>query len=395
MSVIDKKDCSGCSACADICPLHCITMSPDDEGFLYPVIDSDKCVNCNKCKEICPVGKEQDTGDYERKVFIVQHKDEKIRRESTSGGAFTAIAEYVIENDGVVFGASYDENFKVVHEPAFTKEELSKFRNSKYAQSDLLDSYKKLKEFLEEGRLVLYSGTPCQIAGIKRVFAGYENLITVDVVCHGIPSPLVFEKYIAFQKSKFSIFDKVYFRDKYSGYTHSTMSLYHMGRCLYHNGIEYDPMLKLFFMEMISRPVCSACHFKTKERVSDFTIWDCFFPGKVNPDFDDNKGTTHLLIHSEKGYEIFDSISNKIRFCEGDVTEICENSYEMNNSHKPNEKREMFFKDMKILTNEELFNKYAPVTFGVRVEKAMRNIFAKLGIYYFMKNVYYRLKRGK
>ncbi len=393
--IIDKKDCSGCSACAFVCPFNCISMTPDDEGFSYPVIDENICVNCNKCKDICPVFKEEDIGDFERKVFIVQHKDEKIRRESTSGGAFTAIAEYVIENGGVVFGASYDESFKVVHTSAVTKDELSKFRNSKYAQSDILASYNELKGFLEEGRLVLYSGTPCQIAGIKRVFGDYENLVTQDVVCHGIPSPLVFEKYIAFQRSRYSIFDKVYFRDKYSGYTHSTMSLYNNGKCLYHNGIEYDPMLKLFFMEMISRPVCSDCHFKTSERVSDFTLWDCFFPQKINPDFDDNKGTTHMLIHSKKGYEIFESIKDKIRFSEGNAKEICENSYEMNNSHKPNEKRETFFKDIKLLTAEELFNKYTPVTFLVKVEKVLRNIFAKLGIYYFMKNVYYKLKRGK
>jgi len=370
-------------------------MTCDDEGFLYPVIDEDKCVNCNKCRDVCPVDKPKDTGNYKRRVFIVQHKDEKVRRESTSGGAFTAIAEYFIENNGVVFGAAYDENFKVVHKWVDNREDLKLFRNSKYSQSDITESYSELKRFLDEGRLVLFSGTPCQVAGVKSVFKDYENLVTADVVCHGIPSPLVFEKYIAFQRSQYSIFDKVYFRDKYSGYTHSTMSLYNGDKCLYHNGVEYDAMLRLFFAEMISRPVCSDCHFKDRERVSDFTLWDCFFPQNINAEFDDNKGTTHMLIHSARGYEIFESIKDKVRYAEGDCEEICNNSYEMTDSHSQNPQREMFFKDMKILTNEELFNKYAPVTFGVKTEKFLRNVFAKLGIYYAMKKVYYKLKRGK
>ncbi len=394
INLVNKTDCSGCGACICVCPAKCLSMESDKEGFYYPYIGNKNCINCGKCLSVCPVKSKPKTTDYNRRVFVVQHKDERIRRESTSGGAFTAIAEYVIKNGGIVFGAGMDENFRVCHMPAYNIEQLALFRNSKYSQSYLGDTFLKIKDYLIKGKKILFSGTPCQVAGLKKFLpdAG-ENLITVDVVCRGIPSPLVFEKYIDYQKKRFGEFDKVLFRDKYSGYTHTAMSLYRDNVCLYHNGLEYDSMLKLFYQGMICRPVCSNCRFKEIERCSDFTLWDCFSAAEINSDFDDNKGTTFVMLHSEKAEMIFEKIQDNVRACEGNTKTVCNNTNEMLKSISHSPERQEFFRDVDSMLPDELFNKWTPITLRVRLNKLLRNILAKLGLYYSIKNLAARLKK--
>ena len=393
-NLINKADCSGCGACVCVCPTKCLLMKSDREGFCYPYTDDKGCINCGKCLSVCPVKSKPETGDYKRRVFVVQHKDAGIRRESTSGGAFTAVAEYIIKSGGVVFGAGMDENFRVCHMAAYDIEQLALFRNSKYSQSDLGDTFLKVESYLTEGKKVLFSGTPCQVAGLKKFLpdAG-ENLITADVVCRGIPSPLVFKKYIDYQKRRFGEFDKVLFRDKYSGYTHTVMSLYRDDVCLYHNGLEYDPMLKLFYRGLISRPICSNCRFKGIERCSDFTLWDCFSAAEINRDFDDNRGPTFVMLHSEKAEMIFEKIQDNIRACEGETERVCSGAAEMLKSVPHNPERREFFRDIETMSPNELFDKWTPVTFGVRLNKLLRNILAKLGLYYTAKNLAARLKK--
>lgn len=394
VNLINKTDCSGCGACVCACSTECLSMKSDNEGFLYPHMDDKNCINCGKCLSVCPIKSKPKTTDYTGRVFIVQHKNDRIRRESTSGGAFTAIAEHIIENGGIVFGAGMDKNFRVCHMAAYTVEQLALFRNSKYSQSDLGDTFIKIKNYLLEGKKILFSGTPCQVAGLKKFLpdAG-ENLITIDVVCRGIPSPLVFEKYIDYQKKKIGEFDKVLFRDKYSGYTHTAMSLYRDNVCLYHNGLEYDPMLKLFYRGMISRPVCSNCRFKGVERCSDFTLWDCFSAAEINSDFDDNKGTTFVMLHSENAEMIFEKIQDNIRACEGETERVCNSTAEMFKSISHNPAREEFFRDVNSMLPEQLFNKWTPITLKVRLNKLLRNILAKLGLYYIVKNLAAKLKK--
>ena len=394
INLINKTDCSGCGACICACPAKCLSMKSDSEGFYYPHIDDKNCINCGKCLSVCSVKSKPKTDSYNRRVFVVQHKNDRIRRESTSGGAFTAIAEYIIKNGGIVFGAGMDKNFRVCHMPAYNVEQLALFRNSKYSQSDLGDTFLKVKNYLLEGKKILFSGTPCQVAGLKKFLpdAG-EKLITIDVVCRGIPSPLVFEKYIDYQKKKFGEFDKVLFRDKYSGYTHTAMSLYRDNVCLYHNGLEYDPMLKLFYQGMSCRPVCSNCLFKGMERCSDFTLWDCFSAAEINSVFDDNKGTTFVMLHSENAEMIFEKIQDNIRACEGEAERVCNSTAEMFKSISHNPAREEFFRDVNSMLPEQLFNKWTPITLKVRLNKLLRNILAKLGLYYIVKNLAAKLKK--
>ena len=342
--LINKTDCSGCGACVCACPIKCISMKCDSEGFSYPQMGDKSCINCGKCLSVCPVKAKPKATDYHRRVFAVQHKDDRIRRESTSGGAFTAIAEYVIENGGIVFGAGMDENFRVRHMPAYDKAQLASFRNSKYSQSDLGDTFLKIKKDLAEGKKILFSGTPCQVAGLKKFLpdAG-ENLITEA--------------------------------------------------CLYHNGLEYDPMLKLFYQGMICRPACSDCRFKGMERCSDFTLWDCFSAAEINSDFDDNKGTTFVMLHSKKAEMIFEKIQDNIRSCEGETARVCRSCAEMFQSISHNPERQNFFRDMDSMPPDELFDKWAPITWKVRVNKLLRNVLAKLGLYYTVKNFAAKLKK--
>ena len=197
IDIKEKKDCCGCHACASVCAHRAITMQVDEEGFLYPVIDKDTCVECGLCEQVCPFVNQASTVQP-LKVYAARSNDEELRRKSSSGGVFTLLAEAVIREGGVVFGAKFDKGWNVVHAWTDALDGLADFRGSKYVQSIIGSTYEEAKHFLRQGRKVLFSGTPCQIAGLKRYLCkDYDNLLTVDVVCHGVPSPLVWKKYLS------------------------------------------------------------------------------------------------------------------------------------------------------------------------------------------------------
>lgn len=379
-----KSDCCGCTACYNKCPQNAIEMVEDEEGFLYPKVNEEKCIKCGLCKKVCPVlnTREEKKNQY---AYIFQHVDDKVRRESTSGGAFTAIAEYVIDNGGIVYGAVFDENFKVIHYGTEKKEELYKFRNSKYVQSKLGDSFRKIKQHLENGKMVCFSGTSCQIEGLKKYLQkDYEKLILVDVVCRAVPSPLIWEKYLKLRQEKYTNIDKIMFRDKYYGYKYSNLSIYNKDnnkKLEYHSGVESDPYLRAFFSNICDRPSCYECKFKKLNRESDITIWDCFNVEKYNKDFDDDKGTTRILANTEKGNEIVKQlgVSNKLE--EIDVEKATKGFLAMFQPVKINSNRTKFFEDSKKLTEKELFEKYFPDNIKTKIERNARIVLLKTGIY--------------
>lgn len=214
----------GCGACYSICPRNCISMVEDEEGFLYPKVDTDSCVACGLCEQTCPLNDKNNNKHGVIQSEIIQNKDLEILQQSTSGGAFTPIARWALERGGVVFGVAMDtDSYFVKHIKAEREEELNKFRNSKYVQSYVGDSLKEAKQELQKGRLVCFSGTPCQIQGLKNyLHKDYENLITVDVVCRGVPSPGVWKSYSSYLKQKGNL-KGIRFRDKSLGYQYSTM----------------------------------------------------------------------------------------------------------------------------------------------------------------------------
>ncbi len=384
INIVEKSKCCGCTACSNICPQKAIEMVKDDEGFLYPSVDKSKCNNCNLCTKICPVLNKK-TVEKKQKGYVLNNKEENIRADSTSGGAFTPIAEYVLDRNGVVFGASYNSNLEVIHIYIEKKEELYKLRGSKYVQSFLGDSFKKVKEFLENDRFVCFSGTPCQIEGLKN-FLGkdYEKLITVDVMCHAVPSPLVFEKYKSFiKKTKLNNeeIESIIFRDKSKyGFKYSTMTV-KSSKKEYYRGVETDPFLRSFFGDLSDRPSCYDCAFKKQYHESDFTIWDCFIAEKFNKKLDDDKGTSRMLVNTEKANQIFDEINNKFEFTEITPEKLTENVKEMTNSVNLPEKRKDFFADINKLDEEAFFKKYFPDSLKVKVERFIRITLIKTGIY--------------
>lgn len=387
IEITDKSQCCGCTACSSICPKKAIIMKQDEEGFMYPIIDTTKCVNCGLCDKVCPV-KNAKEDKFEQKAYLVNNKNEEIRKDSTSGGAFTPIAEYVLNKGGVVFGATFDKNYRVIHTYVENKEELSKFRGSKYVQSFLGDSFKQVKEFLNNDRMVCFSGTPCQIEGLKSFLQkDYKKLITVDVMCHAVPSPLVWKKYLNYEKSKLegNKIEKILFRDKSKyGYKYSTMTI-KTDKDEYSRGVETDPYLRAFFGDLSDRPSCYDCKFKKQYHVSDFTIWDCFVVDNFDKNLDDDKGTSRILVNTESGKYIFCEIKDNYKYVEVETQLLVKNVKEMIHSVEKNEKREQFFKELSDMEEEKFFEKWFPDTIKVKMERFLRKTMAKTGIYKIVK----------
>ena len=356
-------------------------MVQDEEGFLYPKVNKEKCIKCGKCKKVCPVLNKKNRDKFKQKGYIFQYKDKEIRKQSTSGGAFTAIADYVIERNGVVFGAAFDKNFNVVHQSAKNKEDLEKFRNSKYVQSDLKNTFKEVKELLENNILVCYSGTACQIEGlISYLGKKYDNLITVDVICRAVPSPMLWKKYLEY-RIKNNNPKKIYFREKFYGYKYSNLTMRDNSKVFYHNGVDTDPYLRAFFSNIAVRPSCYNCSFKEQLHKADFTIWDCFDVDKYDSTFDDDIGTTRILLNSEKAIKIFDEIKMKHSTKEVEVDFLVSNFHQMFNSVKYNSKRKEFFDDLRTEEFESVISKYFPNSFKCKIEKYARIALIKLRIY--------------
>lgn len=394
-----KEDCCGCSACANACPINCIEMKRDNEGFLYPFIFQKLCANCGLCEKVCPEINAKDDIPCKQIAYVVQHKDDTVRKESTSGGAFTSIAENIISKGGVVFGVAFEDKVKylVSHQYVETKEELWKFRGSKYIQSNIGNSYSQAKIFLDSGRSVCFSGTPCQIEGLKCFLRKeYDNLTTVDVMCRAVPSPLVFEKYLEVQKLKFgNDIENIRFRDKHYGYSYSTVSIYAKkgsGKKDYHRGIESDLWLRAFFSGICIRPSCINCSFRKSFHNSDFTIWDCFNIGKFAWSLDDNKGASRMLIQTKNGMNIFKEIRETFFYKEMTVESIFGIGKEKAYSETVKGNREEFFRDLNSLDAEELFHKYFPYTLKVRFLQYARYMSLKLGIYKTLKKVWDLIK---
>lgn len=397
IEVKDKTKCTGCAACAGVCPTKCVEMIADKEGFYYPQIDRNNCIDCHLCEKRCPVINATSEVPFFQKGFIVQNKDEIVLRESTAGGFFTALAQYVINKNGKVFGVTIDNENLVHHVCVDRESELWKFRNSKYVQSYLDGAIlKEVKKSLELGELVLFSGTPCQVEGLKNVVGDqYQNLITVDVVCRAVPSPLIFKKYIEYQeKHQGGSIRKIIFRDKEYGYKYSTLKLVtEQNNGNYHRGVESDPWLRAFFSGAINRPSCYHCHFRKRYRVSDFTIWDCFQVGRFSKDLDNDKGATRVLIHTQKGNVFFEQIKSALRYVEVEPDSLVETTHEMFYSlPEPDKKeREQLFLQANELLGEDFFEKHYPYDFRVNINHFVRMFCLKVGIYSFLKKIYVRI----
>ncbi len=309
--ICDPKLCTGCSACANGCPKTAITMAADEKGFLRPTIAQDLCVDCGLCKQLCPQD-ERNAPTLEGRIYAALAVNDDLRAKSSSGGIFSLLAEKTLREDGVVFGAAMDENLHVRHIMANTQEGLELLRRSKYVQSEMGDCYRQAREQLEQGKTVLFSGTPCQIDALKH-FLGkeYGNLLTVDILCHGVPSPAVLRKFIesreqAAQKKVI----KINFRDKDPGWSSFSTTL------TYADGTkEVDNSYYYFFVrDYCVRESCAQCLYSSTKRVGDISLGDFWGYKESAPEHieDDDLGISLLSVNTDKGIKAVQAIKSAI-----------------------------------------------------------------------------------
>lgn len=376
IEINSKQNCCGCYACYNICPKQCITMKADNEGFWYPNIDKNKCINCNLCENVCPIINKPKSYLYEEKSYAVFNKDEKIRLESSSGGIFSLLAEYVINKYGIVYGAVFDEEFNVKHIKITSLKDIELLRGSKYVQSKINDIFKSIKFDLINNKLVLFTGTPCQIAGLQSFLQRkYDNLILMDIVCHGVPSPLIWQKYINKLKKNYKQNIKnIYFRDKSTGWKKYSIKFL-FDKDEYKNIGFKDIYMKGFLNDIYLRPSCYNCKFKGIERISDITVADFWGIENIFPKIDDDKGTSLVVIHTEKGKRLFDKLSEKMIFNEVNLNEVVKYNLSMVRSAKYNKKREPFFVELNFEKDiEKLIRKYTKKSFIQLVKYKIKSI---------------------
>ena len=380
------KECTGCYACYNVCPQNAITMDEDNYGFQYPTINKEKCINCALCEKICPVLHKEKVNN-QPKAYACINKNENIRKQSSSGGIFTLLAEKILDLGGVVFGAQFDEDFNVIHSYVENKEDLYKFRGSKYVQSQIGASFKKVRQFLNEGRCVLFTGTPCQIEGLYSYLSKeYEKLYTQDIICHGIPSPKVWRKYIkSIEDAKKYKLTNANLRNKTTGWLTYSFKYQLENKKTYTEYSFENKYMQLFLKSIILRESCYNCHFKSKNRKSDITLADFWGIQNVVPKMFDNKGTSLVIVNSQKGNELFNKIKQDIKYIENDFEESIKYNPSMTKSTERPKSREEFFEKLENEDLETLAEKYV-----VKENTIKRNIIILKSI---IKNIVYKLKR--
>jgi len=369
ISAIDKDVCTGCCACSNVCPVRCISFKTDHEGFWHPVIDSEKCIQCGLCLTCCPVSEGLVGVDKpclaNPDVYAVWHRDKEVRLDSTSGGAFSALAQKVFERGGYVSGAIYLEDHSVGHFVTNDVADLPKLRSSKYLQSFVGDVFSEVKKILDSGKEVLFCGTPCQVAGLYAVLGrDYEKLTTLDFICRGVNSPAVFKKYIAELEQEYGAKARlIKFKNKTFGWHRFATKIW------FENGKEYvkDRYTDLFMRGYLNgafylRPSCYQCKFKGIDRIADITLADFWGIEHIRPEMDDDCGTSLVMINSAKGSECFEQIKDRLVCAEQTIeqagldnkclTESCD--------ARTQASRDRFYQDFNALSFKHVAEKYFP-----------------------------------
>ena len=352
--MIEKKDnCTGCMACIDACPTKCIKPIEDEKGFLYPEVQIEKCIHCKKCDTVCPIQKQNEILIEKALFYAARNKDIEIQRSSSSGGVFTAFAESIIENKGYVFGGGWKNN-SVSPIEIKNKTELESVRRSKYVQSNCVGIYKKIEEKLKQGNEVLFTGTPCQVNALSRYInpSLKKNLYLIELVCHGVPSPNVWKKYIQLLNRKFNKQNKAI---KFIQFKYKDGKKYywnHPGfRIVWDDDTEYVDFSNNTWYEngylgnLFVRPSCYNCHFKQLATKADITIGDFWGCEKLYPDFFDKNGVSVIAVNSLKGKQMFNNVQNNLYFIQISKEDAIKYNQRFIRSTKPSVKSKKFWKE--------------------------------------------------
>ena len=359
--MLQRELCTGCGACAALCIGRCITMAQDERGFAYPKIEESRCTGCGLCESVCPVRRRNTAAAEEAplpEAVAGAVKNSSIKAQSSSGGIFTALAEQVLDRQGIVFGAAFLADLSVAHIAAENSETLSKLRGSKYVESDASACYAQVKKALQAGRQVLFSGTPCQNEALAAYLGkAYENLLLVDFICHGAPSPLVWKEYLHWQEQKHhSKPVKANFRNKTDGWDRFSLSLRFADGTEYRERFDRDCYMRAFLKNLSLRDSCYRCSFKTMNRCSDLTLSDYWGINKISPEKNDNTGVSAVYIQSEKGRKALMPLIEQALLWPIDAQTAADNNKGMTRSAYIRPLRAYFFSELGKQDFESLVN---------------------------------------
>jgi coenzyme F420-reducing hydrogenase beta subunit len=352
MMICKREDCCGCEVCSFICPHNAIVMADDERGFSYPVINIEQCTNCGLCVKKCPINYRDTaiiTPTDTKKVYAAFAKDKTIRKTSSSGGVFSILADEIISRGGLVFGVKWNDNLVAIHDYCDNKNDLREFRSSKYVQSNINNSYIKVKQYLESGRLVLFSGTPCQVEALLQfLHKKYDNLITIDIVCHGVPSSLVWKDYLGYLNEKYG--DKinaVRFREKRPSWLSSSMKYSLVNEKDIYIPVVDDPYFVGFTSNLFLRDSCHKCRFSNVDRCSDITLADFWGHSPKKMKFVDEamKGVSLMIINSVDGNSLLNTVIDKLELELSDIFIAKSGNKNLVEPQDKNVKSEIFWND--------------------------------------------------
>lgn len=375
--IVEKNKCTGCTACQNVCPKNAIKMVENFEGFKYPIIDQNKCINCGLCKKTCPVLNTKSNYSM-NKCFVGYAKNSEYRINSSSGGIFTIIANYFLENNGIVIGATFTEQKKLKHVAITDKKDLNKLKGSKYLQSDLESIFKYVKDELSSHK-VLFVGTPCQVAGLKAYIKNdNSNLFCIDLICHGVPSQKLFSKYISELEEKNN--DKITnynFRDKKTGWESYSNTITFKDKII--SEVNYDnEYMKIFLSNIALRNSCYNCNFKLGNKYSDITLGDFWGIKKFHPEMYNKEGVSAIIINTEKGLSIFDLVNKNLNYKECEISEILSENSSLNYSSEIHSKRDAFFEELDTHDITSLSRKYTSKPLYTRIIKKIKRYVKKI-----------------
>ena len=369
MMLPSSSMCTGCKACEAVCSKNAVKLQADKYGFFSAQIEISLCAECGRCAQVCPVLNNKNEKQRVKQVFALSAKDRDLEEQSSSGGAFSLLAQKIVKSGGVVYAAGFDENFRLTHIRIDNTQDLEKVRGSKYVQSLFIDSAFNATEDLKNGLTVLFVGTPCQIAALKNILPkSYTgDLYCVDFICHGVTSPKLFEKYKDFVREGKEI-RGISFRDKTEGWRRYSMKMSFSDGTAYRKPAVQDLYLTAYAQNISVRESCTDCAFLGEKRLSDLTLGDAWSQKLSTDTLCDGRGVSLVLVNSEKGNSLFNSVKEEA-FCEELSTEVLKSITPLNKPTPKNPLKESFYKDSEKLGFDKLWNKYCSMGVGARLRR--------------------------